>query len=274
LFIIHRFIPYSLLNREFDFGSRPPSGQIVHSRATVAGKTNRTSQVKPYSMGPWSHMENCREPSITVRSDFNQCHCNSALVFPQNSISVQLNMSDQENDQLLANRQPARSRISSERWEQIKTAYAAGIGLREIARKMNIPEGTVLAHAKRHGWTQQLQVATREASVMQSDAITPVQSVAESLAVILSERKHRTKLGLSKYTAEAAERAGESDGDLHLSRNVRDVAAVHSTLWPEDHNERGILNIGVLTGAIPVYDAETGEVINGTGWKRKELGDQ
>ena len=34
--------------------------------------------------------------------------------------------------------------ISREIWEQIKAGYAAGIGLREIARKMNIPEGTVL----------------------------------------------------------------------------------------------------------------------------------
>jgi DNA invertase Pin-like site-specific DNA recombinase len=38
-----------------------------------------------------------------------------------------------------------RRKITNETWEQIKTAYAAGIGLREIARKMNIPEGTVLA---------------------------------------------------------------------------------------------------------------------------------
>ena len=53
-----------------------------------------------------------------------------------------------------------RRKITNETWEQIKIAYAAGIGLREIARKMNIPEGTVLAHAKRHGWTQQIQVAT------------------------------------------------------------------------------------------------------------------
>jgi uncharacterized protein YjcR len=61
-----------------------------------------------------------------------------------------------------------RRKITNETWEQIKTAYAAGIGLREIARKMNIPEGTVLAHAKRHGWTQQIQVATRHLAVMQS----------------------------------------------------------------------------------------------------------
>jgi DNA-binding NarL/FixJ family response regulator len=48
------------------------------------------------------------------------------------------------------------SRISRETWEQVKIAYAAGAGLREIARKMNIPEGTVLAHAQRKGWTRQI----------------------------------------------------------------------------------------------------------------------
>lgn len=148
-----------------------------------------------------------------------------------------------------------RRKITDETWEQMKTAYAAGIGLREIARKMNIPEGTVLAHAKRHGWTQQIQVATQQ----QSNAITPVQSVPQSIASILNERKDRTRLGLSKYAAEAAERAGESDGDLSLSRNVRDVAAVGSSLWPEDHNERGILNVAVLTGQVNVWNAKTGD---------------
>jgi hypothetical protein len=155
-------------------------------------------------------------------------------------------MNEDENGQLVPVTRTKRSKISSERWEQIKTAYAAGIGLREIARKMNIPEGTVLAYAKRHGWTQQIQVVTRELGPVQSDAITPAQSVPESVAVILSERKDRTKLGLSKYAAEAAEQAGESDGDLRLSRNVRDVAAVHSTLWP-DQPTPPILNLDVLT---------------------------
>jgi uncharacterized protein YjcR len=103
-----------------------------------------------------------------------------------------------------------RRKITNEIWEQIKTAYAAGIGLREIARKLNVPEGTVLARAKRHGWTQQIQVATREARVMQSDAIKKVQSVPQSTAEILSERRERTKLGLSRYAAEAAERAGKA----------------------------------------------------------------
>ena len=54
-----------------------------------------------------------------------------------------------------------RSSISTEVWQQIKAGYAAGIGLREIARKMNVPEGTVLARAKREGWTSKSQQQNR-----------------------------------------------------------------------------------------------------------------
>ena len=139
-----------------------------------------------------------------------------------------------------------RRKIPNETWEQIKTGYAAGVGLREIARKMNIPEGTVLAHAKRHGWTQQIQIATREVGV-QSDAITPVQSVPQSLAAILAERKERTRLGLSKYTAEAAERAAEHPDKLGIAGKVKDVADVHKTLWPAENQAQSILNVAVLT---------------------------
>jgi uncharacterized protein YjcR len=73
-----------------------------------------------------------------------------------------------------------RRKITDETWEQIKTGYAAGINLGEIARKMNIPEGTVLAHAKRHGWTQQIRIATRELS----DAIGCNQEGAISASII------------------------------------------------------------------------------------------
>jgi len=137
-----------------------------------------------------------------------------------------------------------RRKITNNIWEQIKTAYAAGVGLREIARKMNIPQGTVLAHAKRHGWTQQIQVATREVGVMQSNAIT----VPQSLVAILAERKERTKLGLSKYAAEAAEQAAEHRDKLSIAGKVKDVAGVHKTLWPEENQRESILNLAILTG--------------------------
>jgi hypothetical protein len=74
------------------------------------------------------------------------------LVFFQTRATVQLNMSEQENGQLPLMMRTVRSRVSSERWEQIKTAYASGIALREIARNMSIPAGTVLARAKREAW--------------------------------------------------------------------------------------------------------------------------
>src|SRR5437867_13231812 len=68
-------------------------------------------------------------------------------------------MNEHENAQLPPTKRPVRKRISPECWEQIKTAYASGIGLREIARNMGIPEGTILSRAKREGWTREIQNA-------------------------------------------------------------------------------------------------------------------
>jgi hypothetical protein len=69
--------------------------------------------------------------------------------------------------------------IAKSTWAEIRTAYASGIGLREIARNMNIPEGTVLARAKRESWTREIQNAKalvkRENSAL---AVNPVEAVA------------------------------------------------------------------------------------------------
>jgi hypothetical protein len=91
-------------------------------------------------------------------------------------------MSERENGQLPLAKRTVRGRISADIWEQIKTAYASGISLREIARNMGIPEGTVLAHAKREGWTRQIQsakaVGKREDVPL---AVTPVEAAAMSM---------------------------------------------------------------------------------------------
>jgi hypothetical protein len=137
-------------------------------------------------------------------------------------------------------------KITNETWEQIKTGYAAGVGLREIARKMDIPEGTVLAHAKLHGWTQQIQVATQDAGRLQSDAIT----VPQSLVAILAERRDRTRLGLSRYAAEAAEQAAQHPDKLGIAGRVKDAAGVHKTLWPDQTETKPILNLAILSGQI------------------------
>jgi hypothetical protein len=41
-----------------------------------------------------------------------------------------------------------RQTIPKSTWAEIRTAFASGIGLREIARHMGIAEGTVLATSK------------------------------------------------------------------------------------------------------------------------------
>ena len=81
-----------------------------------------------------------------------------------------------------------RRRITNDTWEQIKTAFAGGIGLREIARNMNIPEGTVLARAKREGWTRQIQNA--KALVKLEDA-SPTVAPLEAVAMSMQQRGER-----------------------------------------------------------------------------------
>ena len=52
-----------------------------------------------------------------------------------------------------------RRQIHESTWAEVRTAYASGIGLREIARSMGIPAGTVLARAKRGGWTRRIEAS-------------------------------------------------------------------------------------------------------------------
>ena len=147
-------------------------------------------------------------------------------------------MNEQENGQGPMPKQSMRSKIPSERWEQIKTAYASGIGLREIARNMGIPEGTVLARAKREGWTRQIQSA--KALTKHDDrapAITPMEAVAGTL----SKRKDKSALHLSRYVVDASR--------LDEAQNVRHVAAVRSHLCPERQDcpmEQMAVNIAIL----------------------------
>ena len=80
-----------------------------------------------------------------------------------------------------------RRQISSETWEQIKTAFACGIGLREIARNMNLSENTVLARARREKWTHQIVIAKQQGRPLHSNALAPMQSAA----ITMQERAAR-----------------------------------------------------------------------------------
>jgi hypothetical protein len=97
-------------------------------------------------------------------------------------------MSEQKNEQSQLAKPTVRSRLSGERWEQIKTARASGIGLREIARNMGIPEGTVLARAKRERWSEHIQSA--KALAKREDSASAVTAV-EAVAITMQQRGER-----------------------------------------------------------------------------------
>ena len=81
-----------------------------------------------------------------------------------------------------------RRHIDKSIWAEIRTAYASGIGLREIARNMGIPEGTVLARAKREGWTREIQNA--KALAKREDAV-PAVTATEAVAITMQRRGER-----------------------------------------------------------------------------------
>jgi hypothetical protein len=102
-------------------------------------------------------------------------------------------MNKQENEQSQIAKRTARSRIPPDRWEQIKTARASGIGLREIARNMGIPEGTVLARAKRECWTREIHNA--KALAKHEDSPLAV-TATEAVAITMQQRgeRHRERM--------------------------------------------------------------------------------
>src|SRR5262249_52676578 len=74
-----------------------------------------------------------------------------------------------------------RRKIADEIWERVKTAFASGIGLREIARNMGISAGTILSRAKREGWTREIQFAKALSKRENAPAVSPVEAAAMSL---------------------------------------------------------------------------------------------
>jgi len=108
-----------------------------------------------------------------------------------------------------------RRKIPTDTWEQVKTAFASGIGLREIARNMSIPEGTVLARAKREQWTQQIQNA--KALVKRDDtstAVTPFEAVSASM----QQRGERHIGRMAGITERGVEHVEAMDGGGILDR--------------------------------------------------------
>ena len=99
-------------------------------------------------------------------------------------------------------------RLSSSDWAEIRTAYASGIGLREIARNMKIPEGTVLSRAKREGWSRQVNNAKVLAKHDTSTAVAPF----EAASVSMQQRGERHVQRMAGVSERAVDHVETMDG--------------------------------------------------------------
>ena len=83
-----------------------------------------------------------------------------------------------------------RNKVSAEVWEQARIAFVSGsIGLRELARKIGIPQGTMTARAWREGWTKTSESVKQLSEGEQPLAVKP--TVLQSVAATMQERGQR-----------------------------------------------------------------------------------
>jgi uncharacterized protein YjcR len=138
-------------------------------------------------------------------------------------------------------------RLSKDTCDQIKAAYAAGIGLREIARKMNVPAGTVLARAKRERWTQQIAAAKQAVALPQSNAIRPLQSIA----AVMQERGERYRERVASVSERVVGHVEAMDPDEILTRSSQfekiDRIARRTFGLNEAPPSEGCLSLNILT---------------------------
>lgn len=78
--------------------------------------------------------------------------------------------------------------ITAESWSELKAAYLAGAGLRSLARRSGIPEGTVLAHAHREGWSASKRQALQKAGILAGGRQSQSKAIADAVADDHAER--------------------------------------------------------------------------------------
>lgn len=116
-------------------------------------------------------------------------------------------------------------------------------GLKRASELSGVNYETVKKWSQREHWNS---------VVPHSQVIVPAVPIADTVAAEHSKNKHESRINLGRYAVSASKEAVSAENKLKIARNVRDIAAVHSTLWPEDQYERGILNLNVLAGAVQI----------------------
>ena len=139
-----------------------------------------------------------------------------------------------------------RRQISVETWDQIKTAFASGIGLREIARNMGIPEGTVLARASREQWTPRIEAAKSLAKPVENRMVP----ACHAAALTMQERAARHVERMARVTDKVLPylESMEPAEILDSARNLERFDYVARRNYELEHQPTvGVLNFQMLS---------------------------
>jgi len=150
-------------------------------------------------------------------------------------------------------------RISALTWAEIHTAYASGIGLRELARNMGIPEGTVLARACREKWTPRIEAAKSLAAPVEEVTVPGCDAVA--LTMQARAARHVARMAGIKDKVLPHLESMEPAEILDSARNLERFDCVARRNFRLEHQPAGScpVNLNILTnrGAIQIMSPES-----------------
>ena len=144
------------------------------------------------------------------------------------------------------------TRIPASTWAEIRTAYASGIGLREIARNMGIPAGTVLARASREHWTRRIESAKSLAKPAESAIVPASDAAAQTIQARAGQHVERMA-GITDKVLPHLE-SMEPAEILNSARNLErfDFVARRNYGLENQPPSTGGIHIGLLTGQVAI----------------------
>ena len=140
-----------------------------------------------------------------------------------------------------------RKHLPESTWLEIRTAFASGVPLRQLARSMKIAPGTVLGRAKRERWTQQIKSAKALVPATASPTTpTILEAVAESLQA-RGERHVGRMASLTEKLIGVFERLPESE-QLHFVTELERVDKIGRKAFgiPDPSDTAPIVAVQVL----------------------------
>jgi len=136
-------------------------------------------------------------------------------------------------------------------WEAVKV-LAMAVGVREAARRMNLPEATVQARSAREGWMQDIPRSQPLPPTMRQTA-TGATKPSVAYAEILKEDNRETRLDHSRAARKVARHVANLEPEEVLQimpsvlQNIKGAALVHG--WSTGNNGQPSVRLDLIANS-------------------------